>query len=79
MGKGTLLVVGLIVGGALGWFTAPKPAVDIKVGGVSIEVDGSGGGGSDEGERPGRHDAGRDRPAGRRSCPTRPPAPRSSR
>ena len=46
MGKGTLLVIGLIVGGALGWFTAPKPAVDINVGGVSIQVDGSGGGGS---------------------------------
>ena len=46
MGKGTLLVIGLIVGGAIGWFTAPRPAVDINVGGVSIQVDGSGGGGS---------------------------------
>ena len=46
MGKGTLLVIGLIVGGAIGWFTAPRPAVDINVGGVSIQVDGRGGGGS---------------------------------
>lgn len=46
MSKGTLLIVGLIVGGAIGWFTAPKPAVDIHVGGVSIQVEGSGGGGT---------------------------------
>ena len=46
MGKGSLLVIGLIVGGAIGWFTAPRPAVDIHVGGVSIQVDGKGGGGS---------------------------------
>lgn len=46
MAKGALIVVGLIVGGAIGWFTAPKPAVDIQVGGVNIKVDGSGGGGT---------------------------------
>ena len=46
MSKGMLLVLGLIVGGAIGWFTAPRPAVDINVGGVNIQVDGSGGGGS---------------------------------
>ena len=40
MSKVILLVVGLIVGGAIGWFTAPQPAVDINVGGVSIEVEG---------------------------------------
>jgi hypothetical protein len=37
-------VVGLIAGAAVGWFTAPRPAVDIHVGGVNIKVDGSGGG-----------------------------------
>jgi len=46
MGKGMLLVIGLIAGGAVGWFTAPTPAVDIHVGGVNIQVDGSGGGGT---------------------------------
>ena len=39
-----LLVVGVIVGGAIGWFTAPKPAVDISVGGVKIQVQGDKGG-----------------------------------
>ena len=46
MNRGSLLVIGLIVGGAIGWFTAPKPAVDINVGGVSIQVQGDKGGGS---------------------------------
>ena len=46
MAKGTLIVVGLIAGGALGWFTAPRPAVDIYVGGLNVQVDGTGGGGT---------------------------------
>lgn len=46
MARGALIVAGLIVGGAIGWFTAPRPAVDIHVGGVSIKVDGSGDGGT---------------------------------
>jgi uncharacterized membrane protein YeaQ/YmgE (transglycosylase-associated protein family) len=33
-----LLVVGLVVGGLAGWFTAPAPAVDMKIGPVSVEV-----------------------------------------
>jgi len=36
--KVALLIVGLIVGGAVGWYTAPAPAVDMKIGGVSVEV-----------------------------------------
>jgi hypothetical protein len=44
--RGTLLVLGVIIGGAIGWFTAPKPAVDISVGGVNIQVQGDKGGGS---------------------------------
>lgn len=44
--KVTLLVVGLIVGGAIGWFTAPRPAVDINVGGVSLQVEGDNAGGT---------------------------------
>lgn len=44
--KVTLLVVGLIVGGAIGWFTAPRPAVDINVGGVSLQVEGDKAGGT---------------------------------
>ncbi|CAN5301511.1 hypothetical protein BH10PSE9_BH10PSE9_26360 [soil metagenome] len=39
-----LLVIGAIVGGAIGWFTAPKPTVDINVGGVQIQVQGDKGG-----------------------------------
>ncbi|MEO8668768.1 MAG: hypothetical protein ABI399_09645 [Bauldia sp.] len=46
MGRTTLLVIGLIVGGAIGWFTAPRPAVDINVGGVNIQVQGDKSGGS---------------------------------
>jgi hypothetical protein len=41
-----LLVVGVLIGGAIGWFTAPKPAVDINVGGVQIQVQGDKGGSS---------------------------------
>lgn len=44
--KTMLLVIGLIVGGAIGWFTAPRPAVDINLGGVNIQVEGDQGGGS---------------------------------
>lgn len=40
------LVVGLLLGGAIGFFTAPQPAVDINVGGVNIQVQGDEGGGS---------------------------------
>lgn len=36
--KITLLIIGLIIGGAIGWYTAPAPAVDMKIGGVSVEV-----------------------------------------
>jgi len=43
--KVLLLVIGLVIGGAAGWFTAPK-AVDIDVGGLSVEVEGSGKGGA---------------------------------
>ena len=46
MNRGTLLVLGILIGGAIGWFTAPKPAVDISVGGVQIQVQGNQGGGS---------------------------------
>ena len=35
--------VGLVIGAAAGWFTAPK-AVDIDVGGLSLEVEGKGDG-----------------------------------
>ena len=41
--KVILLIVGLVIGAAAGWFTAPK-AVDVDVGGVSLEVVGNGGG-----------------------------------
>ena len=41
--KVILLIVGLVIGAAAGWFTAPK-AVDVDVGGVSLEVEGNGGG-----------------------------------
>jgi hypothetical protein len=44
--RNTLLVIGLIVGAAVGWFTAPRPAVDINVGGVNIQVEGDKSGGS---------------------------------
>lgn len=36
--KIALLILGLVIGAAAGWFTAPK-AVDIDVGGLSVEVD----------------------------------------
>jgi hypothetical protein len=45
--KGALLVVGLIVGGLIGWFTAPPPAAQVQIGPVSVEVhEGTGDGGS---------------------------------
>jgi uncharacterized protein YneF (UPF0154 family) len=40
-----LLVVGLVIGAAAGWFTAPK-AVDVDLGRVSVEVEGGGEGGA---------------------------------
>lgn len=43
--KVLLLIVGLAIGAAAGWFTAPK-AVDIDVGGLSVEVEGKGDGGA---------------------------------
>ncbi|MBN9023952.1 MAG: hypothetical protein J0H08_18100 [Rhizobiales bacterium] len=52
--KVILLIVGLVIGGAAGWFTAPK-AVDVDVGGLSVQVDGNQDGGSTVSaeERPG--------------------------
>jgi hypothetical protein len=44
--KLTLIVLGVIIGGAVGWLTAPAPAVDLKVGGVSVQVGGDKSGGS---------------------------------
>jgi hypothetical protein len=44
--KTLLLIIGLVIGGAIGFFTAPRPAVDINVGGVNIQVQGDEGGGS---------------------------------
>jgi uncharacterized membrane-anchored protein YhcB (DUF1043 family) len=43
--KVVLLVVGLVIGAAAGWLTAPK-AVDIDVGNLSVEVDGDKDGGA---------------------------------
>ena len=40
-----LLIVGLVVGGAFGWVTAPK-AVDVQVGPLSVQVDNTNGGGT---------------------------------
>ena len=45
MMKVILLIVGLVIGAAAGWLTAPK-AVDIDVGNVSLEVEGGGEGGA---------------------------------
>ena len=39
-----LLIVGLVVGGILGWVTAPKPDI-VKVGPLSVQVDNNGGAG----------------------------------
>ncbi|MCP5109922.1 MAG: hypothetical protein GY953_03710 [bacterium] len=41
-----LLVLGLIIGAGAGWFTAPKPAAQMEIGPVSVEVDKDGDGGS---------------------------------
>ncbi len=38
-----LLIVGLLVGGAVGWLTAPAPALNVDIGGVSVEVEGGNG------------------------------------
>ena len=49
-----LLIVGLAIGGIAGWATAPK-AVDVNVGGLSVQVDGDQDGGAlvSAGETPG--------------------------
>jgi uncharacterized membrane protein YeaQ/YmgE (transglycosylase-associated protein family) len=44
--KVILLVVGLVIGGLAGWFTAPAPAVDLKIGPLSVEVQKDGGDGA---------------------------------
>ena len=44
--KVLLLILGLVIGGGVGWFTAPKPAVDLKIGDVSVEVNRDADGGS---------------------------------
>lgn len=43
--KITLLIIGLVIGGAIGWYTAPAPAVDMKIGDVTVEVQKDEGGG----------------------------------
>ncbi len=40
-----LLIVGLVIGAAAGWFTAPK-AVDVDVGNLSVQVEGGREGGA---------------------------------
>ena len=44
--KVILLVLGLVIGGGVGWFTAPEPAAEMKIGPVDVEVqkDGDGSG-----------------------------------
>ena len=46
--KTILLVIGLVAGAAAGWFTAPKPAAEMKAGPLSVTVQGgnNGSGGS---------------------------------
>jgi len=45
--KVILLIVGLLIGGAVGWLTAPAPALNVDIGPVSVEVqEGTGEGGS---------------------------------
>lgn len=46
--KTILLVAGLLVGAGLGWFTAPKPDVQMQAGGMNLSVNdrNAGGGGS---------------------------------
>ena len=39
-----LLILGLIVGGGVGWFTAPEPAAEMKIGPVELQVDKDGDG-----------------------------------
>jgi hypothetical protein len=36
--KTILLVVGLVAGAAIGWFTAPKPAAEMKAGPINVTV-----------------------------------------
>jgi hypothetical protein len=45
--KFVLLVVGVVVGGVIGWMTVPPPAAELQLGPLSVEVqEGSGEGGS---------------------------------
>ncbi len=41
--KTILLIVGLLIGGAAGWLTAPAPALNVDIGGVNVEVQGGDG------------------------------------
>lgn len=41
--KVILLIVGLLIGGAAGWLTAPAPALNVDIGGVNVEVQGGNG------------------------------------
>jgi hypothetical protein len=63
--KVILLIVGLVIGAAAGWWTAPK-AVDVDVGNLSVQVEGGHEGGAvvSAEERPG---GGVDISIGRRS------------
>lgn len=38
-----LLIVGLLIGGAAGWLTAPAPALNVDIGGLNVEVQGGNG------------------------------------
>jgi hypothetical protein len=42
----SLLIIGLVLGAIVGYVTLPRPAVDINVGGVNIQVEGDKSGGS---------------------------------
>jgi len=44
--KVALLVVGLVIGAAVGWLTAPAPTAEMQIGPVKVEVDQDKGGGT---------------------------------